>query len=206
MASLYHKKEWQNYRKSCLELRENKCERCGSSTILQVHHPEYIDGLKPWEYPVEFCEVLCRRCHAEEHGKIPPSDGWIILHSDLEENVPSDPTECGYCGADIRWHVTVFHHNWGEMIVGSECAENLSLGPELKELKSFNRRLNTFISSPRWKKTKNGFKIVYRSNNILIYEKEGFFRLKIDDIWGRNNYNTINEAKMRAFSYIAKNA
>ena len=142
----YKRKEWLRYRDACLKNANYACERCQrTELILQVHHPEYVRGLQPWEYPIEFSEVLCRRCHAEIHGKIKPSGGWTILYSDLDNNEPSDPIPCEHCGTEIRWHFTLYHPDWGEIIVGSECAENLSLGPEIKKLKSFQRRLRTFI-------------------------------------------------------------
>jgi hypothetical protein len=167
-----------------------------------VHHPDYVEGLKPWEYPIEFCVVLCRKCHAVEHGIIPPPDGWVILHSDLEDNTPSDSVECGRCNADIRWHVTVYHPDWGEMIVGSECAEALSLGEEIRRLKSFNRRLRNFINSPRWRKTKVGLKITSGGHEISVLGKEGRYFLNIDNVRGRLIFKDLESAKKRAFTYI----
>jgi len=198
----YSKKEWKRYREKCLKEAGYACERCSRSGILQIHHPEYVDGLKPWEYPIEFCEVLCRKCHAEIHGKIPPSGGWEILHSDLDDNEPSDPIPCAYCGTEIRWHFTIYHPEWGEMIVGSECAENLSLGPDVKELKSYNRRLRTFLVSPRWVATRKGYRITYQGYSILIYRKDKYFRIKINEKWGRLNFDSLDEAKKRAFEVV----
>lgn len=202
MSQLYHKKEWVAYRDKCLKIHGYACENCGSTKVLQVHHPHYIKGLKPWQYSTEFCEVICRKCHAEIHGHIPPSSGWIILHSDLEDNTPSEIIECGYCTKDIRWHVTIYHPEWGELIVGTECAENLSLGDEIREIKSFNRRLRTFIASPRWKKTQKGIKIEYNEYYVLIYEKNNGYMLKINNIWGKITYDNIECAKIKAFGVI----
>ena len=198
----YHRKEWKKFRELCLKEADYKCERCKRSGILQIHHPEYKEGLKPWEYPLGFCEVLCRRCHADIHGKIPPTGGWEIIHSDLEDNEPSDPIPCAYCGAEIRWHFTIYHPRWGEMVVGSECAENLSLGPDVKLLKSYHRRLRTFIVSPRWVSTKKGLRITYRGYYIFIYRRYGRYRLKIDNKWGRIDYNTLEDAKKSAFKVV----
>lgn len=204
MASYnYKRKEWLHYREACLNNAGYACERCSrTGVILQVHHPEYVNGLQPWEYPIEYSEVLCRRCHAEIHGKIKPSGGWTILYSDLDNNEPSDPIPCENCGTEIQWHFTIFHPEWGEIIVGSECAENLSLGPEIKKLKSFQRRLQTFIVSPRWIPTPKGYRITYQGHSAIAYTNGKYYRLIIDDEWGKINYKTLEEAKHRAFLKI----
>ncbi len=202
MRNYYNRKAWREYREKCISLAGDACERCGATGILQIHHPEYQPGLKPWEYPIEFCEVLCRKCHAEIHGKIPPSGGWIILDSDLERNEPSEEIPCGYCQREIRWHFTIYHPNCGELVVGSECAENLSLGIEVKELKSYQRRLRTFIVSPRWSETPKGYKISYREYSVLVYQRGSRWRLKIDNEWGKEDFENISKAKERAFMVI----
>jgi hypothetical protein len=200
---IYKRKEWLRYREACLKNAGYACERClRTDVILQVHHPEYVSGKQPWEYPIEFSEVLCRRCHAEIHGIIKPSGGWTILYSDLDNNEPSDPIACENCGEEIRWHFTIYHPEWGEIVVGSECAENLSLGPEIKKLKSFQRRLQTFIVSPRWTQSPKGYWITYQGHSALVYKSGNFYRLKIDNKWGEKNYRTIEDAKHRAFLKI----
>ncbi len=52
--------------------RDNfSCTCCGATVItLHVHHKEYINGLKPWEYPTELLTTLCEICHSKEHGLI----------------------------------------------------------------------------------------------------------------------------------------
>jgi len=199
----YKRKEWRLFRDKCLTRAGFQCERCGrKDVILQVHHPGYVDGRDPWDYPVEYCEIVCRGCHAEIHGKIKPSGGWTILYSDLDNNEPSDPIPCENCGLAITWHFTIYHPEWGEIIVGSECAENLSLGPEINKLKSFQRRLRTFVVSPRWKQTPKGFRIIHEGHSILVYRRGAKYRLKIDDEWGTMDFTSLDDAKERAFLKI----
>jgi hypothetical protein len=199
----YRRKEWLDFREKCLKHANNVCERCGrSNVVLQVHHPEYIQGLKLWEYQLESCEVICRRCHAEIHGKIIPQDGWLILDSDLDHHEPSDPVPCANCDRDVEWHFTIWHPKWGETIVGSECAENLSNDPEIRRLKSYQRRLRTFLSSSRWKPTPKGFRITYERHSVLVFRQGNRFKLKIDDDWGKLNYLTELEAKAKAFAHL----
>ena len=178
------------------------CERCGSSTVLQVHHPTYIEGRKPWEYSVSHCQVLCRKCHAIEHGIILPRDGWQIVDSDFERNEPSDPVPCANCSRQVKWHVTIYHPDWGEAVVGSECGENLSLGPEFTKLKSYHNRLNAFIKSARWKSTPEGVRIVQKTYPILIFQQNGTFKIKIKNHVGDIHFSTCDEAKRRAFQFV----
>lgn len=57
---------WFDKREMILNLRGYKCERCGSTKKIQVHHKTYInvgnEGLKD-------VEVLCSKCHKGEHKK-----------------------------------------------------------------------------------------------------------------------------------------
>ncbi len=200
--SLYHRKEWIAYRATCIKEADGVCKRCGRNDLLQVHHPTYITGRKPWQYPMAHCEVLCRECHAREHGKILPKDGWQIIHSDLEDNEPSDPVPCANCDREIRWHVTVYHPEWGETIVGTECAENLSLGSEMVALLSYHRRMHAFVVSPRWKPTRNGFVVQQKGCYIFVYEKNGAYWIRINAKWGKIPYSTLTAAKQKAFEVV----
>ena len=56
---------WQKKRLKALEKAEHKCERCGTTERLQVHHLSYKNlGCEP----LEDLQVLCHKCHAELHG------------------------------------------------------------------------------------------------------------------------------------------
>lgn len=44
------------------------CQRCFSEDkTLHVHHKQYIDGRKVWEYEAPELLVLCDECHEQEH-------------------------------------------------------------------------------------------------------------------------------------------
>jgi hypothetical protein len=202
--SFYRRKEWMLFREKCLARVGYKCERCAKPGILQVHHPEYVAGKKPWEYEMKFCEVLCRGCHAGEHGLILPREGWTILYSDLENNAPSDPVPCANCGLSVTWHFVIYHPDWGEAIVGSECAENLSLGEEVAHLKSQQRRMRTFVHSPRWNNTPSGSWILQDQQYVLIFRAGGKYRIRIDDQWGKFDYPDLETAKMHVFAVLER--
>jgi len=55
---------WKKFRESILTLRGHKCERCGSSKQLQVHHKNYKNLYKETAQDVE---LLCKVCHKAEH-------------------------------------------------------------------------------------------------------------------------------------------
>lgn len=61
-------KRWKDFRNFVFAVRGKKCEICGGTHVLQVHHPKYIAGRKAWEYPVSEVQVLCRHCHQQVHN------------------------------------------------------------------------------------------------------------------------------------------
>jgi hypothetical protein len=137
-----------------------------------------------------------------------PRDGWMILDSDLERNEPSDPVPCGNpnCEREVRWHVNIYHADWGELIVGSECAENLSLGPEWKALKSRHRRMKAFIVSPRWRPTPKGCRIDEHGYSALLFRSGEGFKIKISkgtqEKWFPTAFASEPTAKQEVFRMI----
>lgn len=63
-----HDVRWYIKRKEIFMLDDFKCRICGSEEKLVVHHKEYIEGKKAWEYPNELLITLCDECHAKFHG------------------------------------------------------------------------------------------------------------------------------------------
>lgn len=61
-------KKWEAFRKFIFAVRGKKCEKCGSTKILQVHHPKYVYGRKAWEYTCNEVMVLCKECHEKVHN------------------------------------------------------------------------------------------------------------------------------------------
>jgi 5-methylcytosine-specific restriction endonuclease McrA len=56
---------WYAIRKWAMQRAGNKCERCGSTFNLSVHHLTYNNLGK--EHP-EDLKVLCQSCHEKAHG------------------------------------------------------------------------------------------------------------------------------------------
>lgn len=67
---LLEDKRWKEFRLKVLSERGSRCECCGGTGILQIHHTFYISGKMPWEYDVNDMRVLCRTCHQKIHHLI----------------------------------------------------------------------------------------------------------------------------------------
>ena len=65
---LLEDKRWKEFRLKVLSERGNKCEFCGGTHILQIHHTFYISGKMPWEYNIDDMMVLCKKCHQRIHN------------------------------------------------------------------------------------------------------------------------------------------
>ena len=63
-------KRWKEFRLKVLSERGNRCECCGGTDILQIHHTFYISGKMPWEYDIKDMRVLCKKCHQRIHNII----------------------------------------------------------------------------------------------------------------------------------------
>lgn len=61
---------WGETRDRLIASAGHRCQRCGASEHLQVHHLTYVNLGNESD---EDLQVLCRRCHAVEHGK--PNQG-----------------------------------------------------------------------------------------------------------------------------------
>ena len=60
--------KWKAFRNFIFIVRDCKCEMCGATQKLQVHHPNYVKGRKAWEYTCNEVVVLCEQCHRKAHG------------------------------------------------------------------------------------------------------------------------------------------
>lgn len=61
-------KEWKNFRKEVFKTKGKKCEICGSTKHLNIHHPFYTKGKLAWEYNPSDMMVLCHKCHKKIHN------------------------------------------------------------------------------------------------------------------------------------------
>lgn len=61
-----------------LRAERGACERCGYNRQLQAHHKSYAHHGLEHEH-LEDLELLCRWCHATEHGIEAKRDGWTPI-------------------------------------------------------------------------------------------------------------------------------
>lgn len=65
---------WQKKRLDILNRDNFTCQVCSDTeTELHIHHKEYINGRKPWEYEDDNFQTLCKHCHVitETYKDIP---------------------------------------------------------------------------------------------------------------------------------------
>lgn len=62
-----HDARWKAFRTFIFAVRGKKCEICGCTDRLQVHHPKYKSGKLAWEYTCNEVMVVCRTCHEKIH-------------------------------------------------------------------------------------------------------------------------------------------
>lgn len=206
--SSYKESQWKLFRQTVIELDGYKCRQCGrgqSEVVLQVHHKEYIAGLKAWEYPTADCITLCSGCHAQTHGIIQPTFGWeYIGDEDLGDLIGT--CENRGCSSNIRYSFTIFHPQWGTLEVGTVCCDNLTdseIASNLKESKlKFEGRKERFLNSKRWTTNGKNYKIKQGLFDIEILGIENKFSLKINEKTSRIKHNTLATAKQKVFEII----
>ncbi|RJQ57364.1 MAG: HNH endonuclease [Stygiobacter sp.] len=202
------KTNWDHFRKEVIELDNHTCVKCGRTVsdevVLQVHHKKYIAGKLPWDYSYSDCETLCKGCHAELHGKIPPKSGWTLHYYDDFGDISE---KCDYCGTDIRYVFYISHPSWEPLGVGTICCDDLTsttYASELKKgLESYSRRLKCFIESPKWNNCDNAWFIIQKKYFIGIELSKGEYQLIVNSVKGKLRFKSLNEAKTKVFNLLS---
>lgn len=220
-AKGYRSALWKELRKEVFKRDGYRCIHCGrllNEKELQVHHLFYLEGKKVWEYPMDTLITLCKSCHAQEHGKIKPSSGWEYFgFEDLGDLIG----ECENCHTSIRYEHYIYHPNWGELTVGSQCADNLTNTDEAsrieRERKSYARRMKNFIKSKRWEPQDDAGtseKIIYGRYMVCIIEDNAFYTVLVSFLcskkkrdWkplpvGKMKFSSSVDAKAHVFRII----
>lgn len=203
----YTSSRWKKFRRDILELDGEKCQVCGrtgAEVVLQIHHKRYYPGREPWDYPTQDCVVLCKGCHAAEHGIIPPKFGWqYVAHEDLGDLVG----RCQLCGNSFRHQFVVFHENWGTMEVGQNCCDHLTCTEiaknKLESIHRYENRKKCFINSKRWKSIREGaFRIERSGFRIEIRLGNGGYRIYVEGHRGKCKFSSISDAKAKVFEIL----
>lgn len=204
----YKQTRWKRFSQTIIEENDCCCSRCGrketEGATLQVHHKYYELNKKPWEYPFSACEVLCKACHAKEHGHIMPTDGWkYIDYEDMgEQCVECEYPNCTYEGL-LRYVHTVYHPKWGFLNVGCEHADKLTethqASEKEKEEKRKQKDFKNFLKEDKWFYSDNRFVCEYFEFLIIIKHVADHYVLTIYNVQVGNTYASLYEAQSAAF-------
>jgi hypothetical protein len=204
----YRRAEWRDFRDEVMLLHGGVCIRCSrgpaDGAVLQVHHKTYIAGRLPWQYWHDQCEALCKGCHAEEHGKILPRSGWE--HFGCDDLGDLDGI-CDLCGTLIRYVFLVQHKGWGAMEVGEICCDHLTSTTFATEHMAAERKLIgrrvRFVFSSRWYTNKLGSPCIMQKHVLICVVRDGEkYRLRLDGTTGKLQFNSVLEAKIKAFDVV----
>ncbi|WP_071147133.1 hypothetical protein [Bacteroides ihuae] len=144
-----------------------------------------------------------------------PHKGWILenVYDVRKDGQSKDETiyeNCMMCGHEkIRYvHVIVHPDIIEQYLVGCQCASKLTGDYETsrcleRKLKKKATQRTNFLRH-KWIVNRNGNKFLKMdSHYILIYENvEHKYAVKIDKIWGKQSFETIERAKGAAFKGI----
>ena len=208
--SAYRLPQWKEFSRKVIEEHQCQCSRCNrhesEGITLQVHHTYYDPDRfhKPWDYPLKDLEVLCKGCHAREHGHIMPMDGWE--HIDMEDMqepcVECEYPNCTYEGL-LRYVHTVYHPKWGYLNVGCGHSDKLTGTSQASELekaaKSRQTKFDGFLKETKWQQNGQRWYRKYVDFPITITQSQDAFYITIF-IPLPEAYQTLHEAKKAAFN------
>lgn len=206
-SNRYRLVEWRTFREALLERAGYCCCVCGLSltegAVLQVHHRRYIKGRMPWEYAQSDCDVLCKGCHAAEHGLVAPKNGWHYLGMDDLGDLCGS---CELCGTKLRYLFFISHPHWEPLEVGTDCCDLLTgttiASARASELSRFDRRLKTFLGSRRWRLRDGLWTISENGFSVEIIPDGQRFRLRVDERLGKRTFETVESAKRHFFTSL----
>lgn len=207
-AKLLRDTRWREFRQEVLRLDRNTCGHCGrESEGLHVHHREYIEGRLPWEYPLSSLETLCARCHAAEHGIVPPPLGWEVASYDDLEDLSG---RCEVCATELRHVFLVYHRAWGYLNVGTDCCDRMTGSPVGSDIERSLARRARFVDSPRWHTTRRGVSRRLGGIRVTVYRAGAGHKVAMSwhgvAVHGRVLYRSENAARGAAFDALDSGA
>lgn len=203
----YRLPKWREFRAEMLERDAYMCSRCKRSqetgVVLQIHHKLYIAARKPWEYQYNDCEVLCRGCHGELHGKVRPSIGWECFD---DEDLCDLCGNCELCGTELRYLFYVSHPHWEPMEVGTVCCDKLTAtdyaSRKVNSITNYRERSDRFVSSKRWRNECGVPTIKQKGFTIQIMHTRSAYIIRINGTEGKQVHQSQDDAKRAVYKFI----
>jgi len=136
-----------------------------------------------------------------------PHTGWLIAGNAVDGGSPIH--RCEMCNKpDIRYLHPVTHPDYGDLTVGSECAEKMTADARAKyerqNLEKTKNKLKHF-SDKGWKKIANDlWRRDYHGYTVSIIYVNGFYRYSIFSNLRPWHFKTMDQAKQASFEYITK--
>lgn len=212
----YSNEDWFKFSETVQKRDNYTCLKCGrkkGEVVLQTHHKIYKRDLKIWEYPLSDCITLCKGCHAQQHRKIAPTDGWTLITIEDLGGLYEICEKEG-CGTEIRYAHLIYHPYAGYKIVGSSCVEYLTREDRYlsQDVLKIFKKISDFIQNSIWEKgyTKNDKEFLfttYSYHEIRIYGKENFysFQLAIKEKGVRwFNFGEFIQANNKTFEQVVE--
>jgi hypothetical protein len=137
-----------------------------------------------------------------------PRKGWVFY--DIEDSLSLN-SFCEWCGTSIRYIHILFHPD-NDILTncGCICAEHLTedyVNPKKREknLKSHLNKIKRLKKTvfKNFRQSKNG-NYYFKCDGlfVLIYKKNLKYKLKINEIWGKKEFNNFENAFEIAWDFI----
>ena len=123
--------------------------------VFQVHHKHYDESLEIYQYERSDLMIICKGCHAREHGLLEPNNGWILSdkydNEDLSGECNRQKTKIKgqdeLCDQAIRYEHYLHHPKGFHRTVGSTCVQHMVLTQNSDRIfKSLNETPEKIIS------------------------------------------------------------
>lgn len=137
-----------------------------------------------------------------------PHKGWLIAGN--AEDGGSPIYRCQMCNKpDIRYLHPVTHPDYGDLIVGSECADKMTADARAKyerhNLEKTKNRLKHFVDNGWDKLAANVWTRTYQHHwNIQVIKLNDYYRYVVHGNIRPWHFKTLDAAKIAVFEYIKK--
>lgn len=137
-----------------------------------------------------------------------PHTGWLMAGPAQDGGSPIH--RCEMCNKpDIRYLHPVRHPEYGNLTVGSECADKMTADAEIMYQREFlektNNRRKHYCKNGWQEVIPNVWQRTYHSHwEVTIYKVQNYYRYQVLNNLRPWHFKTLDEAKQASFDYIVK--